>query len=131
MIAFGCNTLMTRFDKTHFVWVDDPMFDLNSLENYGVDINNVKYKFDLENYSYIVCYGHELERLTYRFLIKYIPFAAKIIKGLKPWHDNFAAAIFYLFCVNSDRYSNLKHVSDLSAFLFSPILKRPKVQINS
>ena len=72
----------------------DPMFDLNSLENYGVDINNVKYKFDLENYSYIVCYGHELERLTYRFLIKYIPFAAKIIKGLKPWHDNLAAAIF-------------------------------------
>lgn len=94
MIAFGCNTLITRFDKTHFVWVDEPMFDLNSLENYGVDINNVKYKFDLENYSYIVCYGHELERLTYRFLIKYIPFAAKIIKGLKPWHDNLAAAIF-------------------------------------
>lgn len=50
---------MTRFDKTHFVWVDEPMFDLNSLENYGVGINNVKYKFDLENYSYIVCYGHE------------------------------------------------------------------------
>ena len=46
----------------------DPMFDLNSLENYGVDINNVKYKFDLENYSYIVCYGHELERLTYRYI---------------------------------------------------------------
>ena len=59
---------MTRFDKTHFVWVDEPMFDLNSLENYGVDINNVKYKFDLENYSYIVCYGHELERLTYRYI---------------------------------------------------------------
>ena len=46
----------------------DPMFDLDSLENYGVDINNVKYKFDLESYSYVVCYGHELKRLTYRYI---------------------------------------------------------------
>ena len=36
----------------------------------------------------------EIIRNLLNDLEKYIPFAAKIIKGLKPWHDKLAAAIF-------------------------------------
>lgn len=46
----------------------EPMFNLDSLGNYGVDKNTVEYKFDLENYSYIICYGHELKKITYRYI---------------------------------------------------------------
>lgn len=46
-----------------------PLFGLGNLQgSYGVDVESVQSDFDLNNYSYVVCYGHELNRLTYSYL---------------------------------------------------------------
>lgn len=46
-----------------------PLFGLGNLQgSYGVDVESVQSDFDLNNYSYVVCYGHELNRITYSYL---------------------------------------------------------------
>lgn len=45
-----------------------PMFGVGNLTNdYNVDSEKINYTFDCDNYSYVVCYGHRLNKLSFRY----------------------------------------------------------------